>query len=626
MTTETQTDAAFEEFLAYLSVSRNFDFTAYKRGSLTRRVQKRMQAVKIETYSDYTDYLTVHPEEFSELFNTILINVTSFFRDAPAWEYLAREVIPSILAAKRPDEAIRVWSAGCASGEEAFTIAMVLAEAMGEADFRRRVKIYATDIDDDALNTARQATYSARDLAAVPEEYREKYFEASDGRFAFRKDLRRIVIFGRHDLLQDAPISRVDLLVCRNTLMYMNTEGQTRVIARFFFAVNNSGYLLLGKAESLLTHSSMIVPIDLKLRVFAKVARPNLRDRLTELAQGEPEEAMRVAVSLVRLRDVAFDLDPVPTITIDLNGLVVGINERARAVFGVNVTDVGRPLRDLELSYRPVELRSLIDQAHEDGNHSAVLRNVEWTSGETTRWFDINVLALPDGNGGMLGSKIVFNDVTGFRQLQRELEQSKNELETAYEELQSTNEELETTNEELQSTVEELETTNEELQSTNEELETMNEELQSTNEELETVNNETGERSKELNSVNAFLENILTSMSAAVVVVDRDFAVQVWNAHAEDMWGLRAGEVRGKHFLNLDIGLPLEKIAQPMRDCLGQADGYRDVLSLSATNRRGRAFTCEVSVLPLQESGGTGGGVILLMEEEGAAVGERPAT
>jgi two-component system CheB/CheR fusion protein len=215
-------DPAFEALLDFLKASRSFDFTGYKRSTLMRRVQKRMQTVEIGTFEAYRDYLEVHPEEYGALFNTILINVTSFFRDGEPWKVLAQEFIPAIVSRKRAGQPIRVWSAGCATGEETYTLVMMLAEALGPEQFRERVNVYATDWDDEALAHARQATYTADDLEALPEGYRERYFEEAGQRWSFRGDLRRHVIFGRHDLAQDAPISHLDLLVCRNVLMYFN--------------------------------------------------------------------------------------------------------------------------------------------------------------------------------------------------------------------------------------------------------------------------------------------------------------------------------------------------------------------------------------------------------------------
>src|SRR5262245_5418060 len=219
---EQERDPEFEELVSYIRDERGFDFTGYKRPSLRRRIEKRMQEVGIESFRAYRDYLEHHQDEFVSLFNTILINVTSFFRDQPAWDYLANETVPRILAAK-DDQPVRVWSTGCASGEEAYTIAMVLLEAMGEEAFKQRVKIYATDVDEDALAHGRHAAYPEAAVEPVPAELREKYFDRQNSNYVFRPDLRRSVIFGRHDLLQDPPISRIDLLVSRNTLMYFNS-------------------------------------------------------------------------------------------------------------------------------------------------------------------------------------------------------------------------------------------------------------------------------------------------------------------------------------------------------------------------------------------------------------------
>src|SRR5262249_28319968 len=199
--------------------SRGFDFSGYKRNSLRRRIGKRLEELGIESYSDYRDYLEVHPDEFTTLFDTILINVTGFFRDEQAWRYLAEEIIPALIAKIPNDQPIRVWSAATASGEEAYTVAMLLAEALGEKRFLERVKIYATDVDEEALNQARLAVYPLDSAKAIPSPLLEKYWQVNGNKIAFRPDLRRCVIFGRNDLMQDAPISRVDLLVSRNPLL-----------------------------------------------------------------------------------------------------------------------------------------------------------------------------------------------------------------------------------------------------------------------------------------------------------------------------------------------------------------------------------------------------------------------
>jgi two-component system CheB/CheR fusion protein len=276
-----------------------------------------------------------------------------------------------------------------------------------------------------------------------------------------------------------------------------------------------------------------------------------------------------------------------------------------------------------------VDVRSAIDQATLE-RRTVTMKDVRWDAAPgDARWIDVIVTPLIDQNGDVLGTKVTFSDITRYRALQEELQHSRQELETAYEELQSTNEELETTNEELQSTIEELETTNEELQSTNEELETineeiqstneelqtMNEELQSTNEELQTMNEELRTRSTELNDANAFLQSILGSIRAGVIVVGRNMQVQIWNKEAEDLWGLRADEVRGAHLLNLDIGLPLEDVKPTIRAALAGAREPASVV-VTAMNRRGRSFPCRVTCTPLGDGNGTAAGAILMMEDD----------
>jgi two-component system, chemotaxis family, CheB/CheR fusion protein len=614
---ETNGSPEFDALLDYLKRTRSFDCSAYKRGSLMRRVQKRMQSVNIDSFVDYSDYLEVHPEEFAHLFNTILINVTSFFRDDTAWDYMRDEVLPRMLEA-REDQPIRVWSAGCASGEEPYSIAMLLAEALGRDQFRDRVKIYATDLDDQTLNEARQASYSAKQAQTVPPPLLEKYFVHDTDRFIFDKEIRRSVIFGRHDLVQDAPISRVNLLICRNTLMYFDVEAQRRILARFHFALAEAGVLFLGKAEMLLMYSQLFAPVDLRRRIFRKIARDTWRDRMAIMNQAAGDEDFHTNGDRAVLVSAALDASPSAQVVIDGGGTLTMFNERARSILGLSQNDLGRPIQDLEMSYRPLEIRSLIDQSVEQ-RRPTTLRDVKWPSAtRAAAFYDVHIVPLLDG-ARTIGISIALNDVSRAQELQVQLDQSKQDLETAYEELQSTNEELETTNEELQSTVEELETTNEELQSTNEELETMNEELQSTNEELQTINEELRERSEALNTANSFLESILTGVRGGVVVLDHEMRVVAWNHRAEDLWGLRDDEVKGQNFLNLDIGLPTHQLLPAIRTALN-GDGRYGEITLTATNRRGKGISCKVTATPLRGAGPKARGVILMMDEQAGTI------
>jgi two-component system CheB/CheR fusion protein len=540
-----------------------------------------------------------------------------------------------MLARKAAHEPVRIWSAGCASGQEAYTLAMVFADALGEAAFRECVKVYATDVDDEALAQARLGSYTEKEVESVPPERRKRYFELVNGRYVFRNDLRRAVIFGRHDLVHDAPISRLDLLVCRNTMMYFNAETQGRILGRFHFALNGdgqgNGIIFLGRAEMLLTHGTLFTPLDLKCRVFAKIpppARPGAlaaADAVTNGANHMPENT--------RLREQALEDAIIARIVLDSNNVLAFTNARARVMFTIHPKDIGRPLQDLEISYRPVEMRSLIEQAFAE-RRAVTMTSVERRfPGGDTQYLDIVVTPLYEDGQKPLGTSISFVDVTRYARLHDELQRareevqttteelhsSNEELETTNEELQSSNEELETTNEELQSANEELQTTNEELQSTNEELETMNEELQSTNEELETINDELRDRTNELNQVNEFLETILTSLGLAVTVIDRDQRIQIWNERAEDLWGLRQDEAVDHHLHSLDIGLPTERLVPALRAALGA--GARKDVELEAVNRRGRAIVCQITVMPLVSGDGDSEvrGAIVLMDDQPVA-------
>ena len=615
MSDTAERERQFEELLDHLKRSRGFDFSAYKRSSLGRRVQKRMQAAGIDSYARYSDYLEAHPQEFTHLFNTILINVTAFFRDQPVWDFLATDVIPRILKAVENEALIRVWSAGCSSGEEAYSLAMLFADALGMDQFRERMKIYATDVDEEALNQGRTAVYSDQALADVPADKR-KYFEHSNGRWLFHRELRRSIIFGRHDLIQDPPISRVMLLACRNSLMYFNAEVQQRILERFHFGIHDGGFLFLGKAEMLLTRYNTFTPVDLKKRIFVKVARPAFRNGVGAFLPLRGNDAKEI-VLMERLRELTFQTDPAAQMVIDQAQSVVLLNDRMKTLFGLTADDIGKRLQDLEISFRPVELRSMVDQALRERSPVGV-KEVEWMSkGAERLFFDVEVMPLTDSMLEPLGARIVFRDTTRTRRLEDELKHSHQELETANEELQSTNEELETTNEELQSTVEELETTNEELQSTNEELETMNEELQSTNEELQTANEQLRQSGEELNRANAFFENVLNSFHEGLIVVDAELRVQAWNHRAEDLWGLRSSEVVGKHLMNLDIGLPTEQLRVPLRRSLS-GESMIERLKIPATNRRGRSVMLDVATAPFSLGENPTWGAIVTMQEEAA--------
>src|SRR2546422_2154652 len=592
----------FEKLIEHLRDTRGFDFTGYKRASLLRRVSLRCSELGIDSFRAYLDYLQVHTEEFGALFNKILINVTEFFRDKETWDYLTEKVIPRI-AAKTGE--IRVWSTGTSSGEEAYSAAMLLCEALGEESFVDRVKIYATDVDEEALAKARGG-YTAKELASVDDGLRLRYFERQGERFMFRAALRRTIIFGRHDVTQDAPISRLDLLICRNTLIYFTSETQGRILARFHYALDDDGYLFLGRAEMLLTHAALFTPVDLKERIFTKVARLQLRERLVLLAQSGSMEASNQVARQLRVRELATEGTPSPQIVVDSLGVLVSINQAARELFDVPQSDTGRALRDLEVSYKPVDLRTPIDRVVRERRPTSVQGIELKRSDGTPATFDLHVVPLIDEDGSVVGTTISLFDVSAQIQLRTDLVRMRQEL-------QSNKEELETTNEELQSTVEELETTNEELQSTNEELETLNEELESTNSELNSINSDLAMRRGEVERLNTLLLAITGNIELGAAVLDRTGRVQVWNERAADLWGVRSDEVVGHSFFELDIGLPAEQLRKLIQAGTRGGTPPARVRVFRAT-RHGRQIRCRVIAHTLGD-GEKPGGVVLVMEE-----------
>jgi two-component system CheB/CheR fusion protein len=601
-------DESFVALLEFLQQSRGIDLSGYRRSSLERRFRRRVERVGCKGFGDYVEYLELHPAEYDDLFDTLLVNVTEFFRDAPSWDHLRREVLPPLIAAKREGERIRVWSAGCATGQEAYTLAMVLAELLGADAYRERVKVYATDVDEAALAVARQAVYTAKEVESVPPDLREAYFEGVDGRLGFRRDLRRTVIFGRNDLRHDAPISNLDVLVCRNTLLYMTPETQARIVRSFHFALREGGVLMLGKSEMLTSERELFGTLDLKRRLFVRHAQAE-GGRVRVAGAGQTGAVAPFAESEQTIRALALDAGPVAQLVVSHDGVLRFANLPARTLFGIGAAAVGRPFRDLDVASTPAELRQPTDAAMAERRQVDV-GVVRFTAAEgDERTLDVSVVPLLAADGAVLGAAIRFEDATRWG----EVENQRRDLENAYDELQATIDELESANEEL-------ETTNEELETTNEELETMNEELRSANEELQTTNDELRNRTGELHLANDFLGTILASLRLGVAVVDRDGRVQVWNKGAEELWGLRQTEALEQDLLALDIGLPAEQVTTAVRAVLDGGTA-RERMEIDAVDRRGRPIVCVTTVLPLAaaDAGGTEPrGAIVLMERSAA--------
>ena len=351
----------------------------------------------------------------------MLINVTSFFRDAAAWDVLKEQVVPQVIARAEPDKPIRIWSVGCASGEEPYSIAMLFAEELGIEDFCRRVKVYATDLDEDALKVARMATYSPREVEGVPPALLDRYFDRTNNHYVFERELRKCVIFGRHNVVHDAPISRIDLLVCRNLLIYLEAETQGIVLPRLHYALNPDGYLFLGKAETQLARSPLFRPVEMKHRIFSKVPQ-EWRRPLGAGFGGRRAAPTEAVLPNALLMEAVLNEAGNALLVVDEYGAVALANSPARQLLGVGEADIGRPFQDLPISYRPMELRGPIEQAFRD-RRGIRLEDQEYrlTQSDVMRLtIDVRPLTRPDGS--VYAALLCFTDNTRMHTLQLELE------------------------------------------------------------------------------------------------------------------------------------------------------------------------------------------------------------
>ena len=599
--------AAFQRLLQSLSEDYNFDFRQYKTASLVRRIQARMRQVHSESFESYLRYLQRHADEPGSLFNTILINVTGFYRDPEAWEVVRTEIMPTLLEAAVTTGSLRIWSAGCSTGEEAYTLAIVLAEAMGDRHRQLDIKIYATDIDEDALLTARQALYRMDQLKDLPEVLLDRYFTRDGQLYRLRREIRRWCIFGRHNLVQDPPLSHVDFLLCRNVLIYFKSDLQDRLLPRFHYAIREGGYLFLGKSEALMARSRNFASLNSKWRIFQRVGEAQRLELITTRAESDniPGPAATDAEAARVNLDLVLNALPYPIMVIDPSDTVLHWNEAAESLYGIPAPHaIGRQFRDLDISYRAEGLRARI----EDVKHSRTagrLDNVTFTrrTGETIH-AEFWILPLSDTRRRLTGLLVAAADVTAGIRLRDEIGRLAEQHATATEELQSTNEELETTNEELQSTNEELETTNEELQSTNEELMTTVDELQAANTELSS-------RTSELRRLATYHESIINSITEAVVVMDRGFNVTAWSGAAERLWGLRAEHAMGRDFFALPIGDVTRLTRGPIgRIAAGDVEAAAGTdVDFKASGADGE-FSVRMHLMPMFDGGGEIKGIV----------------
>jgi two-component system, chemotaxis family, CheB/CheR fusion protein len=594
-----------DELLHVLAEERNFDLRGYKPTTLERRLRKRMGQLSLGSYETYLEYIRAHPEENDQLLDIILINVTEFFRDPAAWDIIREDILPYLLKRLRTGDSFRAWVAGCSTGEEVYSLAILVAEHFGQRIAEFDIKIYATDVDDSALEAARRGEYPPERLRRVRSEWRQKYF--SNAKLPrVNREIRRMLIFGRSDLAQDAPISHVQMIVCRNVLIYFDSMTQTHILNRFHYALDPGGILFLGKSESKLSNSTMFRPVDSRWRIFRKDhSQPG--GEIPRRTAGGSNEAMSTEDGSTRDHEVQRTkhyysallevLEP-GVFALDANDVLITDNKSALDLWGLSGSKlVGQHLAESALGRQCAQLVEKVEESHRDSERPVKFECPIKVDNET-RVLAVTVRPVNGENGQRVGTLVYADDVSHREKLQTTIEQ----LEATGEELQSANEELETTNEELQSTNEELETTNEELQSTNEELETTNEELQSLNEELENMNEELEFRTRELDSVNSRYAETLERMPWAVMVLDSEGRVQFWNTASRKLFDLEARSVVGLELTQLPIDTDLRAALVRRRKALGE--GSTPVLLRNQQLNSSRSkMVFDVHLTPLNRDG-----------------------
>lgn len=602
------------------------DFTYYKHTTIQRRIRRRMLLHKLERLEDYVRYLQEHPVELDHLFQDFLINVTGFFRDPEVFDALAATAFPAMTSHDSPDHPVRIWVPGCSTGEEAYSIAIALLEYLGEHAATMPVQIFATDIDELAINKAREGVFPENIAQDVSPERLRRFFTQVEGGYRISKSIRDICVFAAQNVTRDPPFSRLDLISCRNLLIYLGPVLQKRVMRVFHYALNPDGFLLLGTAESTGDHGDLFRAVDAKEKIYTKkpVALPlqvefGVPAAVPPAPDGNHLQSARSGpVATAGPVNIEKEADRLLMSRYIPAGVV--INEHMEILLFR-----GRTGRYLEPAPGEASF-NLLKMAHKDltialnaatresmaGSSVAVRRDVRLRVDDHARRVDIEVTPLSGPASQGRHFLVVFNEIAApttandgkttvknspSGEKKGEVEDLRHELASTNEYLQSVIEQQETNNEELRSANEEIQSSNEELQSINEELETAKEELQSTNEELATVNDELEERNRQLARANNDLNNLIASMDIPIVIVGADLRIRRFTPLSEKLLNL----------IDADIGRPIGNIKPNMdvpgfQEMLTAAIDHMQTREQEARDNQGRWYSVRVRPYKIQDN------------------------
>ncbi len=584
-------ESALHDILGLLRSRTGHDFRHYKQATVLRRIERRLQVNAVHDMTGYAQLLNDRPEETPALLADMLIGVTNFFRDQEAFDALERDIIPRLFEEKAllgESDALRIWSAACSTGEEAYSLGMLFTDYVERNGLRAEVQVFATDIDDQALEIARASIYPEAIVTDVPPARLQQYFTKERNRYRLRKELRERILFARHNILRDPPFSRLDLISCRNLLIYLDRDIQSEVLRMFHFALNPGGYLFLGNSETADVCSHLFAPVDKKNRIYrARDIGNQRRAPMTSLRNFSTASPTRVSgaamarrskLSFAYAHQRALEQYAPPSVIVNHESEIVHMSDRAgrflRYVSGepsLNLTTLVQP--ELRLA-----LRSALYQAVQTGKSSET-RRISLERDGRRFYVDMTVSPFRDDEAGADYLLVLFDETEDLSDKRPEISQgdaSDNELAQLQVELQQTKEQLQLTiehsedsTEELRASNEELQAINEELRSASEDLETSKEELQSINEELITVNAELKSKVDETSKINDDLQNLISSTDIATLFVDRHMRIKWFTPRAQDIFNVIDNDA-GRSLLDITHRLDYPTLYKDASDAFGE--------------------------------------------------------
>ena len=562
---ELKDQSALEKIIILLRTHTGNDFSMYKKNTMYRRIERRMGVHKIDKILSYVRFLQENPKEVDILFKELLIGVTNFFRDPPTWELLEKTILPSLLKNKQEGEVLRAWVAGCSTGEEAYSLAIVFKEAIEKVNPYAGIslQIFATDLDKEAVESARKGVFAENISADVSPKRLSRFFVKTEEGYRINTEIREMVVFAKHNIILHPPFTKIDIITCRNLLIYMDAELQKKLLGLFYYSLNDEGYMVLGSAETPGTQSHFFISVDARLKIYKRNIpnqAPELFDFPSSFSRTKHTtiENPRPVLSPVSIQTLADQMllqyfSP-PGVLVNEKGDIVYISGRTGKYLEPSVgkanMNIFAMLREGLRNEFPSAFRNAITN-----KDTVVMRNVKVGTNGGTQNINVNIkwIDKPEALNGMV--MVIFIDVTEVthvktltqkrkthlspnkhEELEKEIQQTRAEMQNTMEEMQTSQEELKSTNEELQST-------NEELQSTNEELTSSKEEMQSLNEELQTVNAELQTKVEEFSRVNNDMKNLLNSTDIATLFLDKELNIRRYTNQATQLFKLIKSDI-----------------------------------------------------------------------------------